>query len=306
MNHERLSYEDFVINAILSLRKSKILGIHTIYSGFNDAFKEYYQGEDPEKIIYQLAEKGVINIRPEKWGATLSLPDTNDVRIDEQKFQSDIKTNERGREEKADVFDICIPNIPELPDMVDNDSSTESLQDYLTDNNQSEDDHEKNFLLDILTGASNKSPSEKVSQPQLSQIHIKDDKIALNASGIIQYVIDYFSINSDILAFRQTENELKIYSDHKDSIFVITLTIKTEIRIRAYMPYIENTSCDVLRIWANLECPGNMTIDKSGPKDYFAVTYEMNLCTNKNDLLSMIDKIIDGAKTFYNILEITL
>jgi hypothetical protein len=37
---ERLSHEEFVKKAIVSLRKEGYKGIHSVYSGFNVAFKK--------------------------------------------------------------------------------------------------------------------------------------------------------------------------------------------------------------------------------------------------------------------------
>ena len=74
MSH-KLSYEEFVKKAIVSLRKEGYKGIHTVYSGFNQAFKKYYDGEDPVKITNQLADEGKIVIRPVKGGVMLYLPD---------------------------------------------------------------------------------------------------------------------------------------------------------------------------------------------------------------------------------------
>lgn len=70
---EKLSYEDFVKKAIVSLRKDGYKGIHTVYSGFNEAFKKYYVGEDPIKATTQLASEGKIVIRPVRGGVMLYL-----------------------------------------------------------------------------------------------------------------------------------------------------------------------------------------------------------------------------------------
>ncbi|HMK55709.1 MAG TPA: hypothetical protein VK448_03625 [Dissulfurispiraceae bacterium] len=72
---EKLSYEDFIKKAIVSLRKEGFKGIHTVYSGFNEAFKKYYDGEDPIKITNQLASESKIVIRPVKGGVMLYLPE---------------------------------------------------------------------------------------------------------------------------------------------------------------------------------------------------------------------------------------
>jgi hypothetical protein len=70
---ERLSYEEFIRKAIVSLRKEGYKGIHTVYSGFNEAFKKYFEGEDPIKVTNQLAQEGKIVIRPVKGGVMLYL-----------------------------------------------------------------------------------------------------------------------------------------------------------------------------------------------------------------------------------------
>lgn len=72
---EKLSHEEFIKKAILSLRTGSYKGIHTVYSGFNDAFKKYFDGEDPIKITNQLATEGKIVIRPVKGGVMLYLPE---------------------------------------------------------------------------------------------------------------------------------------------------------------------------------------------------------------------------------------
>lgn len=72
---EKLGLEDFVKKAIVSLRKEGYKGIHTVYSGFNEAFKKYFEGEDPVKATNQLASEGKIVIRPVKGGVMLYLPE---------------------------------------------------------------------------------------------------------------------------------------------------------------------------------------------------------------------------------------
>ena len=61
--------------AIVSLRKEGDKGIHTVYSGFNGAFKKYFEGEDPVKVTTQLSQEGRIVIRPVKGGVMLYLPE---------------------------------------------------------------------------------------------------------------------------------------------------------------------------------------------------------------------------------------
>jgi hypothetical protein len=72
---EKLSHEEFVKKAIVSLRKEGFKGIHTVYSGFNEAFKKYYEGENPVEVTNGLAQEGKIVIRPVKGGVMLYLPE---------------------------------------------------------------------------------------------------------------------------------------------------------------------------------------------------------------------------------------
>ena len=70
---ERLTQADFVKRAIVKLRKDPYKGIHSVYSGFNQAFRDYFN-EDPIKWTTQLASDGVIETRPSRGGVMLYLP----------------------------------------------------------------------------------------------------------------------------------------------------------------------------------------------------------------------------------------
>lgn len=72
---EKLNYEEFVKKAIVSLRKEGYKGIHSVYSGFNNAFKKYFDGENPVEATNKLAMEGKIVIRPVKGGVMLYLPE---------------------------------------------------------------------------------------------------------------------------------------------------------------------------------------------------------------------------------------
>lgn len=76
---EKLNHEEFVKKAIVSLRKEGFKGIHTVYSGFNDAFKKYYDGENPIEATSRLAKNGKIVLRPVKGGVMIYLPENAPV-----------------------------------------------------------------------------------------------------------------------------------------------------------------------------------------------------------------------------------
>ena len=54
---EKLTYEEFVRQAILKLRTGDYKGIHTVFSGFNEAFRKYFDGANPIEITNQLAKE---------------------------------------------------------------------------------------------------------------------------------------------------------------------------------------------------------------------------------------------------------
>ena len=71
---KKISEYDFVVKAIKKLRKPPYKGIHTVYSGFNQAFKDYF-GTNPVETTQRLAKEGKITIRPVKGGVMLYLPE---------------------------------------------------------------------------------------------------------------------------------------------------------------------------------------------------------------------------------------
>ena len=75
MSEEKLNREDFIKKAVVSLRKEGYKGIHTVYSGFNEAFKKYFDGASPIDATNALAKEGKIVIRPVKGGVMLYLPE---------------------------------------------------------------------------------------------------------------------------------------------------------------------------------------------------------------------------------------
>ncbi len=72
---EKLSYEEFIKKAIVKLRKDNYKGIHTVYSGFNQAFKKHYGEVDPIQVTNELAAQGKVVIRPVRGGVMLYLPE---------------------------------------------------------------------------------------------------------------------------------------------------------------------------------------------------------------------------------------
>jgi hypothetical protein len=72
---KKIAAEEFVRLAIQKLRTEPYKGIHSVYSGFNEAFKKYFAGQDPVQFTNGLAEDGKLVIRPMKGGVVLYLPE---------------------------------------------------------------------------------------------------------------------------------------------------------------------------------------------------------------------------------------
>jgi len=70
---EKLSKEDFVLQAIKKLRSDKSKGIHVKFSGFNSAFKEYF-GEEARATVDKMVAEGKLQSRFVKGGVMIYLP----------------------------------------------------------------------------------------------------------------------------------------------------------------------------------------------------------------------------------------
>jgi len=71
---EKIPEYNFVARAIKKLSKPPYKGIHSVYSGFNQAFREYFN-KDPVEATTKLAQEGKIVTRPVRGGVTLYLPE---------------------------------------------------------------------------------------------------------------------------------------------------------------------------------------------------------------------------------------
>ena len=71
----KLSAEDFTLQAIETLRDvTRSMGIHSVFSGFNAAYREYYDGADPVAATTALAKAGKVGVQMRKRGAMLYIP----------------------------------------------------------------------------------------------------------------------------------------------------------------------------------------------------------------------------------------
>ena len=71
---KKLTEHEFVARAIRKLRNPPYKGIHSVYSGFNQAFREYFN-KDPVEVTTKLAKEGKIATRPVRGGVVIYLPE---------------------------------------------------------------------------------------------------------------------------------------------------------------------------------------------------------------------------------------
>jgi hypothetical protein len=70
---QKLTVEEFVLTAIEKLADPGRQTVHTVYSGFNDAFRDYF-GKDPIVEVKTLVEQGKISFRFCRGGALIAKP----------------------------------------------------------------------------------------------------------------------------------------------------------------------------------------------------------------------------------------
>jgi len=81
---ESLTKEEFVLQAIEKLRTKNYKGIHVVYSGFNEAFREYFN-EDPVQCVSELEEQGLVVTHPVKGGVMLYNAKDMNPRVEKSK-----------------------------------------------------------------------------------------------------------------------------------------------------------------------------------------------------------------------------
>jgi len=67
-----LSEEEFVIVGIKKLRREPYKGIHSVFSGFNEAFRKHFN-KDPIEFTSKMASAGKVEIMPLKNGKGVML-----------------------------------------------------------------------------------------------------------------------------------------------------------------------------------------------------------------------------------------
>lgn len=77
----KLSEAEFVKKAITTLRTGNYKGIHTRFSGFNQAFRDYYGGADPVEATTRLVKEGVIAMHFSRGGAMIYLKGEEPVAV---------------------------------------------------------------------------------------------------------------------------------------------------------------------------------------------------------------------------------
>ena len=77
-----ISEEEFVLKAIKAGASDKSKGIHSVYSGFNSAFRTVYPGSDPVVVTTRMAKADKIVVQMRRGGAMLYLPGEAPAAVD--------------------------------------------------------------------------------------------------------------------------------------------------------------------------------------------------------------------------------
>ena len=71
---QETEYVGFITKAYeVNQAESNYTGMHTVWSGFNEAFRMKFPGVDPVEVTKALASKGEIRIRPIRGGSILYM-----------------------------------------------------------------------------------------------------------------------------------------------------------------------------------------------------------------------------------------
>lgn len=64
-------------------------GMHTVFDGFNDAFRRQFPGSDPVKVTTEMRDRGLVDMRYARGGVRLYLPGTMPARKDTREVKAD-------------------------------------------------------------------------------------------------------------------------------------------------------------------------------------------------------------------------
>jgi hypothetical protein len=101
----KLTEEEFILQAIKRLRKEPFRGIHSVFSGFNEAFRKYF-GTNPVEATSRLADEKKIETRPFKGGVMLFLPGEAPKRLSsEEVIQLILESGNRSLSEEEFIIE---------------------------------------------------------------------------------------------------------------------------------------------------------------------------------------------------------
>ena len=112
-NSRIINEEEFILRAIKRLRKPPYRGIHSVYSGLNQAFKEHF-AKNAIEVTTRMAQEGKIVTRPVRGGVMLYLPGE----APEPPQKDALKKILRGEEELRDRLRISPNRLEEINNLL--------------------------------------------------------------------------------------------------------------------------------------------------------------------------------------------
>lgn len=104
-SEEKMDEYQFTVNAIKNLRIFPNKGIHTVFQGYNESFRDYF-GTDPVKAVQRMVDEGKIATRLCKGGAIIYLPkDSPELKMKpEDTVDKILKDEETKTEDLGETF----------------------------------------------------------------------------------------------------------------------------------------------------------------------------------------------------------
>lgn len=202
-----LSEEEFTKRAIKQLRKPPQKGIHSVYSGFNDAFRKYFD-KDPSEEVDRLAHEGKIAKRDTEGGVKLYLVEEAPEKADADKAVDKIVNTGGPESPKEKDFSGEAP-----PTVVDEKGMHETTEYALV---ASEDRFWlRNFREDgkriaVKSVYTSKEDLKSMDRDITEWRWDGDEKVWAVNSDSIEYIIDHFLSNGYKIALSPEISEYAI------------------------------------------------------------------------------------------------
>ena len=206
---------------------------------------------------------------------------------------SSIKENEIADEE---IYAIDFESdFPELPDETVS-FQGESSSDFPDDVVDPDDNPDKDYLLDIFLGETDTKTNN----------HNDADYESDQYENYLKSLDDFFNKNERIdtkISFN--ELKLKVRTDSGGIIVGITMyTAKKEIVVKSYIPYLNEATFDILRLFSHIDFIGSLCVEEMQNQLYFSVRISIDISKYaKSETIGIIEQIVYESTKIEEIID---